>query len=404
VLAVSTAYEAHIAPIAEASAQVTHAVVFGSPSLDAPAGVDVFSAASFGDANPPVVDTTAESQAFWLYSSGTTGVPKGVMHTHGNMQATADTYAAQVLQISPGDRFFSIAKLFFAYGLGNSLTFPFAVGGTAILDSRPPTTATVLETIAAEQPTLFFASPGFVAALLDTDADASAMACLRASITAGESLPADLMKRFVARFDHPVLDGIGSTELLHIFISNTLEQQEPGTSGVAVPGYELELRDDSDDLVEAIDTPGYLHVRGPSAATGYWQRDDATNAAFLGGWLKTGDVYTRSESGYWTFLGRNSDMIKGGGIWVSPAEVESVLIEHATVLEAAVVGIRNDDGLEEPRAYVVAASGHTIDASTLDAHCRNRMAAFKRPRKIIEVSELPKTATGKIKRFQLRQK
>lgn len=404
-LAVSSEYEAHIGPVAADCPALRHAIVFGPSTLEQPDGVAVHEAASFGAPNtdPLVADTTRESQAFWLYSSGTTGVPKGVMHTHGNLQATADTYAAQVLETTPDDRFLSIAKLFFAYGLGNSLTFPFAVGATTILDSRRPTPAGVIETINAEQPTLFFASPGFVAALLDAGPDTSVMASVRATMTAGEALPGPLQQRFSERFGHPVLDGIGSTEALHIFISNTLVHQEPGTSGVVVPGYELQLRDDDGNVVDAADTPAYLHVRGDSIADGYWQRPEATAAAFLPeGWLRTGDVYVRTEAGYWMFLGRNSDMIKAGGIWVSPAEVESVLIEHDTVLEAAVVGARNDDGLEMTVAFVVAASGHSIDAVVLEQHCRDRMAAFKRPRGIVVVDELPKTATGKIRRFALR--
>jgi benzoate-CoA ligase family protein len=325
------------------------------------------------------------------------------MHTHGNLQATADSYAAQVLKVSADDRFLSVAKLFFAYGLGNSLTFPFAVGATTILDARRPTPAGIVDTLVAERPTLFFAAPGFVAALLDADPDPSVFASVRASVTAGEALPEPLQRRFSERFDHPVLDGIGSTEALHIFISNTLDHQEPGTSGVAVPGYELQLRDDTAQIVDAADTPAYLHVRGASTASGYWQRPEATAAAFLPeGWLRTGDVYERSDTGYWTFLGRNSDMIKAGGIWVSPAEIESVLIEHATVLEAAVVGARNRDGLEMPVAFVVASTGHSIDEAELEQHCRDRMAAFKRPRRIVVVGELPKTATGKIRRFALR--
>ena len=404
-LAVSSEYEAHIGPVAADCRAVRHAIVFGPSTLEAPDGVAVHEAASFAtpETDPLVADTTVESQAFWLYSSGTTGVPKGVMHTHGNLQATADTYAAQVLKTTPDDRFLSIAKLFFAYGLGNSLTFPFAVGATTILDSRRPTPAGMIETIDAEQPTLFFASPGFAAALLDAAPDPTVMASVRATATAGEALPGPLQKRFSERFGHPVLDGIGSTEALHIFISNTLEHQEPGTSGVAVPGYELQLRDEEGAVVDAADTPAYLHVRGGSTADGYWQRPEATAAAFLPeGWLRTGDVYVRTPAGYWMFLGRNSDMIKAGGIWVSPAEVESVLIEHDAVLEAAVVGARNEQGLETTVAFVVAASGHSIDAVVLEQHCRDRMAAFKRPREIVVVDELPKTATGKIRRFALR--
>ena len=401
-IAVSVQHEGHIATVASACPDLRTAVVFGQPSIEAPTNLEIVDAGQFEPAALAAAETASETPAFWLYSSGTTGVPKGVIHTHGNIQATADTYAAQVLQTTEDDRFYSIAKLFFAYGLGNSMTFPFAVGATAILDPRPPTPAEVLGVIAAEQPTLFFASPGFVAALLDTDANASAMWSVRATVTAGESLPGDLLRRYTERFSHPVLDGIGSTEVLHIFISNTLDEQRPGSTGQAVPGYDLELRDEAGRRFDADGTPGYLHVRGPSCAVGYWDRDEETAAAFLDGWLKTGDVYTRSEGGYWKFLGRNNDMIKAGGIWVSPAEVESVLIEHPDVLEAAVVGERDSDGLEMAVAFVVPASGRTIDGDVLERHCRDRMASFKRPRRIIEMQELPKTATGKIKRFALR--
>jgi acyl-coenzyme A synthetase/AMP-(fatty) acid ligase len=222
-------------------------------------------------------------------------------------------------------------------------------------------------------------------------------------VTAGESLPADVCNRFSSLVGTPVLDGIGSTELLHIFISNTLDTQTPGASGKPVPGYVAELRDDNGVVVADPDTPGYLHVRGPSAAVGYHERPEASATAFMDGWVKTGDVYTCSIDDEWTFLGRNNDMIKAGGIWVSPAEVESALIEHVDVLEVAVVGDRNSEGLEEVVAFIVPAAGATPDPAQLESHCRERMAAFKRPRRILVVDQLPKTATGKIKRFALRQ-
>jgi benzoate-CoA ligase len=388
--------------IAKTAATVRTAVVLGQPPEYA--GVAAHGWDDFTDAGEaPVAPTDRDSPAFWLYSSGTTGVPKGVMHRHGNLQATADTYAREILEVQPDDRFLSVAKLFFAYGLGNSLTFPFSVGATAILEPARPTPPGMVHLVASERPTLFFASPGFVAALLDADPPADTFASVRCTVTAGEALPADLQRRFSARFGHPVLDGIGSTEALHIFLSNTLSDQRPGTSGVAVPGYTAKLLDDHGVEVTAADTPGYLHVQGPSIATGYWQREDATTAAFAGGWLRTGDVYVRSDDDHWTFLGRNNDMIKAGGMWVSPAEVEGVLVEHPDVLEAAVVGARNASGLEETVAFVVPRSGATIDPVAIDAHCRQRMAAFKRPRRLIEVVELPKTATGKVRRFALRE-
>jgi acyl-coenzyme A synthetase/AMP-(fatty) acid ligase len=256
--------------------------------------------------------------------------------------------------------------------------------------------------VKTEAPTLFFASPGFVAAVLDTDVPDGTFGSVRATVTAGARLPAELQRRFQDRFAHPVLDGIGSTEALHIFLSNTVDRIRPGTSGTPVAGYAARLVDGRGHEVRVPDTPGYLQIRGPSLATGYWCRDAATRAAFQGEWLATGDVYTVDDDGSWTFLGRNNDMIKAGGIWVSPAEVESVLAEHPDVLEAAVVGSHTTDGLETVVAYVVARHDHVIDETSIDDHCRARMAAFKRPRRLIVLDDLPKTATGKVKRFALR--
>jgi benzoate-CoA ligase family protein len=409
--------EATTLVVSDVYASVVKDVVVSSPSLRQvvvggdPAGVDT----GDGDVrtrtwtNEPsglparMATTTEDSPAFWLYSSGTTGRPKGVMHRHGNLEATYETYARRVLQVGPADRFLSVAKLFFAYGLGNSLTFPFGAGATAILNPDPPTPPTVAKLLRDEAPTLFFSSPGFCAAMLDAGLDRTTFASLRATITAGEALPANIHRRFTELSGAPVLDGIGSTELLHIFISNTLEEQTGGTSGRVVPGYEAELRGDADEVVDDAGVPGYLHVRGESAAAGYWRRPEETAAAFRAdGWVRTGDVYTRDAAGTWTFLGRNNDMIKAGGIWVSPAEVENALVGHETVREAAVVGARDDDGLEMVVAFVVPATGSTCDPAQLLDHCRGTIAAFKRPRRIIVVDDLPKTATGKIKRFELR--
>lgn len=396
-------YAGHLPAIATHASQLRAAVVLGTSGVDPVVPVHRWADAD-DTAEAPVASTRPDSPAFWLYTSGTTGSPKAAMHRHANLEATANTYARCVLGIGPDDRCLSMPKLFFAYGLGNSLTFPFSVGASAVLDPARPTPATVTALLASERPTLFFATPGFIAGLLDADASSDTFASVRLTITAGEALPAPLHRRFTSSFGHPLLDGIGTTEALHIFISNRSGEERPGTSGTPVPGYEVKLRDDEDDEVLEPATPGYLHVRGPSTATGYWCRRDATHAAFRGEWLRTGDVYVRSDDGYFTFLGRNNDMIKTGGIWVSPAEVEAVLVDHPDVLEAAVVGARDDAGLETTVAFVVPRGGHSIDIESIDAHCRDRMAAFKRPRRVIEVSELPKTPTGKVRRFALRER
>jgi benzoate-CoA ligase family protein len=400
---VSAGYRAHLAAMAASPSDLRNAVVIGEP--EAAGDLPVHGWSDFTDrSETPVASTGPDSPAFWLYSSGTTGSPKGVMHRHESLQATAETYARSILEMGMDDRCLSVAKLFFAFGLGNSLTFPLSVGASAVLNPRRPTPTEVLDLVRDERPTLFFASPGFVAALLDTDPPDDAFASVRCTVTAGEALPADLQRRFQGRFGHPVLDGIGTTEALHIFLSNTKGAERPGTSGAPVPGYDARLVDDAGNEVTAPDTPGYLQVRGPSLATGYWCRDAATRAAFRGEWLATGDVYRCSIDGYWTFLGRNNDMIKAGGMWVSPAEVEGVLVEHPDVLEAAVVGGRDRDGLELTVAFLVPRTGHDIDAADIEAHCRSRMAAFKRPRRIEVVEQLPKTPTGKIQRFALRER
>ena len=401
---VSAGYCEHLTVMAARPSELRNAVVIGEPGAGA-GDLPVHGWSDFTDGSEtPVASTGPDSPAFWLYSSGTTGSPKGVMHRHASLQATAETYARSVLEIGPEDRCLSVAKLFFAFGLGNSLTFPLSVGASAVLNPRRPTPVEVLDLVRGEQPTLFFASPGFVAALLDAAPADDAFASVRCTVTAGEALPADLQRRFQTRFGHPVLDGIGTTEALHIFLSNTKGAERPGTSGAPVPGYDARLVDDAGHDVTEPDTPGYLQVRGPSLATGYWCRDAATRAAFLGEWLATGDVYRRSIEGYWTFLGRNNDMIKAGGMWVSPAEVEGVLVEHPDVLEAAVVGGRDQDGLELTVAFLVPRTGRDIDAAGIEAHCRSRMAAFKRPRRIEVVEQLPKTPTGKIQRFALRDR
>src|SRR5882757_368179 len=263
--------------------------------------------------------TWAESTAFWLYTSGTTGVPKAAMHRHGSVAYVAEHYGKQVLGIRPEDRCFSVAKLFFAYGLGNSALFPLSAGATTILEPARPTPEVVAEALAKHQPTLFFGVPTFYAAVLAADLPADTFASVRLCASAGEPLPAELYKRFTSRFGVDIIDGIGSTEALHIFLSNAPGEVRPGTTGRPVPGYDLRLVDDDDQPVP-IGTPGNLQLRGGSLTTGYWCRTETTRAAFLGEWLRTGDTYVVDDEGYYSCLGRSNDMIKAGGIWVSPGE------------------------------------------------------------------------------------
>ena len=346
--------------------------------------------------------TGPDSPALWLYTSGTTGSPKGAMHRHANLRAVCETYAQDVLEVRPDDRFFSVAKLFFAYGFGNSLLFPLSVGATALLEPARPSPQGVAERVRADRPTLFFAGPSFLAALLAAELPPDTFASVRLCVSAGEALPATLYRRFTERFGVEILDGIGSTEALHIFLSNRAGSVRPGTSGNVVRGYQLEVRDEDGRQVPA-GAPGSLFVRGDSVATGYWCRTDASREVFQGEWLRTGDTYVRADDGYFTCLGRSSDLLKAGGIWVSPAEVEERLLQHPGVAEAAVVGVADRDELEKPVAFVVARRGTDLDPEALVAWCREALAAFKRPRAVVVVDELPKTATGKVQRFRLRQ-
>ncbi len=353
---------------------------------------------SADETNGAVAETDEDSWALWLYTSGTTGLPKAAMHRHANIRHVCETYGRQVLGITPDDVTFSVAKLFFAYGIGNSLFFPFSVGATTVLEPRRPTPQVVQERMERDRPTLFFAVPTFYAALAASDIPDDTFSSVRWCASAGEALPAPLQRRFTERFGVEILDGIGSTEALHIFLSNQPGDIKPGTTGRPVPGYQVEVRDEA-GVVAAPGQPGALYVRGESLALGYWRRTDATRQVFQGSWLSTGDTYVCDEDGYFRCLGRNSDMLKAGGIWVSPAEVESRLLEHPAVREAAVVGLADADGLDKPVAVVVADGASPEE---LIAWCREGLAHFKAPRQVVFVEDLPKTATGKLQRFKVR--
>jgi benzoate-CoA ligase family protein len=383
-------------------------VLVGDAVLSAPDGVRLVSweefVASGQTAEPSLREaagTDEDSWALWLYTSGTTGLPKAAMHRHANIRHVCETYGTQVLGIIPDDSTLSVAKMFFAYGIGNSVFFPLSVGAVTILEPRRPTPAVVRERLEADLPTLFFGVPTFFAALLASDIPDDSFASVRLAASAGEALPEPLLRRFKERFGVDIIDGIGSTEALHIFLSNRPGQIHPGTTGTPVPGYDVAIRDDAGQPVPA-GQPGALHVRGASIALGYWRRTEASRQVFRGEWLVTGDTYVCDEHGYFTCLGRNTDMLKAGGIWVSPAEVESRLLEHPAVLEAAVVGLADADGLDKPVAVVVMARDHNTDEATLIAWCRDGLAHFKAPRHIVFVDELPKTATGKLQRFKVR--
>jgi len=356
------------------------------------------------DAASPLAEvaaTTSDDVAFWLYSSGSTGRPKGATHVHASPIHTAALYARAILGLGPDDVVFSAAKLFFAYGLGNSLTFPFSVGASAVLLADRPTPAAVIGMLRTHEPTVFCGVPTLFASLL-ADPALAPVERLRLSTSAGEALPRHVGERWRARMGTDILDGIGSTEMLHIFLSNRRDDLAYGTTGRPVPGYDLQLRDD-DGQPTPDGQEGSLWVRGPSACTGYWNDRARSLATFHGPWTRTGDRYVRDADGRWTYSGRADDMLKVGGIWVSPFEVESALAAHPAVLEAAVVGDEDADGLTKPRAFVVLAPGASVEVATLQAFVKARLAPYKYPRWIELVAELPKTATGKIQRFKLRR-
>jgi len=369
---------------------------------------------AFSQAQQPLAKpaaTTPDDPGFWLYSSGSTGRPKGTVHSHGNPYWTAELYGKGVLALTENDVCFSAAKLFFAYGLGNAISFPMAVGATTILMAERPTPdatfARWLGKVGGAKPTVFYGAPtGFAGMLAHPALPAKEDVALRLVSSAGEALPAELGERFKAHFGVDIVDGIGSTEMLHIFLSNKPGQVRYGTTGWPVPGYEIELRgDDGKPLplnADGSSDPGDLYIHGPSAAMMYWGNRQKTQDTFQGGWTKSGDKYIRNSDGTYTYGGRSDDMLKVSGIYVSPFEVEATLVQHSAVLEAAVIGVNDADGLTKTKAYVVLKNGQSATEAELKAFVKDKLAPYKYPRQIEFVNDLPKTATGKIQRFKLR--
>ncbi|HYM96569.1 MAG TPA: benzoate-CoA ligase family protein [Candidatus Sulfotelmatobacter sp.] len=353
--------------------------------------------------------TSKDDAAFWLYSSGTTGFPKGAVHLQHDIVHTVELYGKPILGISERDRTFSVAKLFFAYGLGNAFTLPFAVGATTILWPGPPTPANVYATIERHRPTLFYSVPtnyGQLLAHKREDGPDFDLSSIRLAVSAGEALPKALFDRFRQRFGVEILDGIGSTEILHIFISNRKGRVRPGSSGELVPGYEAKLVDEQGTPVKDGEV-GNLLIKGDSTCAFYWNKHEKTKETIEGHWIRTGDKYSRDQDGYYWYAGRSDDMLKVGGIWVSPVEIENTLIEHDAVQEAAVVPRKDQDGLDKPLAFVVLKAGAQPSerlARELQEYVRSKIAEYKRPRWIEFVPELPKTATGKTQRFKLRSR
>ncbi|WP_299620875.1 benzoate-CoA ligase family protein [uncultured Tateyamaria sp.] len=402
VLVVSQLLYAGVAPVLADNPYLKHVIVIGDKDGDHTIAYDAFMAG--GDTVLPAFDASPDETAFWLYSSGSTGQPKGVHHVHSAMQATAETYGAQVLGIQPDDVIFSAAKFFFAYGLGNAMTFPMSVGATAIIYAGRPTPDVVYDIIKTEKPTIFCGVPTLYAALVaHIEAVGAPDSPLRLCISAGEALPENVGTRWRTAIGVDILDGVGSTEMLHIFLSNAPGDVVYGTSGVAVPGYELRLVDEAGQDV-GVDEVGELLVNGASAAGGYWNKREKSRQTFEGVWTRTGDKYERRADGRYVYCGRTDDMFKVSGIWVSPFEVEQAISSHASVLECAVVAAQDDDGLNKPKAFVVVHGDRPDDLEDqLRDHVKDRIGKWKYPRWIECVESLPKTATGKIQRFKLRR-
>jgi benzoate-CoA ligase family protein len=389
-------------PLIAACPDLQHVVVSGDDAKGHARFEDMISAAPNEDGTAP---TTRDDIAFWLYTSGSTGKPKGAVHLHASLRLTNDLYAVPILGLDENDVCFSVAKLFFAYGLGNALTFPMSAGATTVLLAERPTPESVAALLRRHAVTAFYGVPTFYAGFLASEAGPQRGAVkFRRCVSAGEALPSDVGRRWSERYGCDILDGIGSTEMLHIFLSNRPGDVKYGTTGKPVPGYEMKLVDEDTMPVKQGDM-GELLIRGPSSAVMYWNDRERSRRTFLGEWTRSGDKYRQDEDGYYVYCGRNDDMLKVSGMYVSPFEVEGALQSHPAVLESAVVGWLDDDGLTKPKAFVVLKSpGAAADelVRALQDHVKAQLAPFKYPRWIEFRDDLPKTATGKIQRFKLR--
>jgi benzoate-CoA ligase len=348
-------------------------------------------------------NTHPDDPGFWLYSSGSTGRPKGVLHTQANPYWTAELYGKPILDLKENDICFSAAKMFFAYGLGNALSFPLSVGATIVLMAERATPAACFKRFTELKPTVFFGAPtGYGGMLASPEIPPKDQVALRMCSSAGEALPQELGERWTKHFACQIIDGLGSTEMLHIFLSNRPDDVKYGTSGKPVPGYQVELRGEDGKSVP-VGEIGDLFVKGPSSAVLYWNNRAKTRDTFQGEWTKSGDKYICDAQGYYTYSGRNDDMLKVSGIYVSPFEVEGTLLQHPAVLESAVIGVNDHEGLVKTKAFVVLKPNQQVSERELQEFVKDKLAPFKYPRIIEFVSELPKTATGKIQRFRLRE-
>ena len=391
-----------VLPAARESAHLRKIVVIGD---NVPADTMAWDSFKGHAGTVDTVECSGDEIAFWLYSSGSTGAPKGVRHVHDAMKVTCDTFASQVLDIREGDTVFSAAKLFFAYGLGNAMSFPLSVGATSLLFNGRPTPDAVSEILSTYQPTIYCGVPTLYAAMLHKwEADGEhPKAPLRMCISAGEALPAEIGRKWRNIWGVDIIDGVGSTEMLHIFLSNRSDDLQYGTSGIAVPGYEVRLVDENGANVH-VGEIGELLVRGDSSAADYWNQRTKSRSTFEGEWTRTGDKYELTECGRFVYCGRTDDMFKVSGIWVSPFEIEQTLIEHPAILEAAVVAHRDDDNLEKPKAFIVLKGRRNDEViEGVKEFIKDKIGKWKYPRWIEVVDDLPKTATGKIQRFKLRQ-